>query len=127
MEVCRGRRFRAAFTIRVLMEAQVNIGQKFGDPELVSFYQRMADLEPGIVPAPSGEHESGCIALVGEKDAQMSAALECGTNYLLTLDRRRLIAPAVQLADLPLRGMTPGDFLKEPAGQSGPDEDCILS
>ena len=118
MEVCRGHRFRAALSIMVLAEARVNIVEKFGDAELVRFYQQLAGLEPEMVPLPLSERMAQCASLVGEKDAHvLAAALECGAAYLLTLDRRHLITPAVQSAGLSISVVTPGDFLKEVATQ----------
>ena len=117
MEVCRGRRFRAAISVRVLLEARVNIAEKFQEEELVRFYQQMAALDPEMVPPPSSETLVSCARLVGDKDAHvLAAALECDAGRLLTLDRRHLITPAVLSAGLPLKVMTPGEFLKELAG-----------
>ncbi len=118
MEVCRGRRFRAALSARVLLEARVNIAVKFGEAELVRFYQQLAGLDPDMAPPPPPERLARCASLVGEKDAHvLAAALECGAAYLLTLDRRHLITPAVQSAGLPVSVVTPGDFLREVATQ----------
>ena len=114
MEVCRGHRFHAVFTSRVLLEARVNIAEKFGEPELVRFYQQLAGLEAQTATPPSPGRMAQCVPLVGEKDAHVLAgALECSADYLLTLDRRHLITPGVQAAGLLLKVMTPGDFLKE--------------
>lgn len=119
MELCRGRRFRAAVTAKVLLEARVNIAEKFGEPELVRFYQQLAAMGPEMVQPPSPERVTECIPLVGEKDAHvLAAALECKAAYLLTLDRRHLITPAVGRAHLPLKVITPGDFLREIAAQT---------
>lgn len=113
MEVCRRRRFRAAFTGRVLLEARVNIAEKLGEPELLRFYQLVAGLDPEMVAPPSPERLTHSASLVGEKDAHvLAAALECGAGYLLTLDRRHLLTPAVQSAGLSVRVVTPGDFLR---------------
>ncbi len=118
IEVCRGRRFRAALTARVLLEARVNIAEKFGEPELLRFYQQVAGLDPEMAPPPSPERLAECVPLTTEKDAHvLAAALECGAAYLLTLDRRHLLTPVVQSARLPLKVVTPGDFLKERAGR----------
>lgn len=94
----------------------MNIAEKFGEPELLRFYQQLAGVEPEMVPPPSAEGVVRCAPLVGEKDAHvLAAALACGAAYLLTLDRRHLMTPAVQSAGLPLRVVTPGDFLGEVA------------
>ncbi|MFQ5814532.1 MAG: putative toxin-antitoxin system toxin component, PIN family [Anaerolineae bacterium] len=114
MEVCRGQRFRAALTARVLLEARVNIAEKFGEPELLRFYQQVAALAPEMVPLPSKERLAECVPLTTEKDAHvLAAALECKASYLLTLDRHHLLTPAVLAAGLSLSVMTPGDFLRE--------------
>jgi predicted nucleic acid-binding protein len=42
LEVCRGRRFRAALSTKVLLEAKVNIAEKFGETELLRFYRELA-------------------------------------------------------------------------------------
>lgn len=114
MEVCRGSKFRAALTVRIILEARVNIAEKFGEPELLRFYQQLAALGPEMVAPPPLEHVARCIPIVGEKDAHvLAAALECNAGYLLTLDRRHLLTPAVLSAGFAVKVMTPGDFLKQ--------------
>jgi len=114
LEVCRGSRFRAALSARVVLEARVNIAEKFGEAELVRFYQQLAGLEPEMVSPPPSERLAQGASLVGEKDSHvLAAALEGGAGYLLTLDRRHLITPAIQAAGLPVAVMAPGDFLKQ--------------
>lgn len=114
MEVCQGSKFRAALTVRIILEARVNIAEKFGEPELLRFYQQLAALEPEMVAPPPPEPVARCIPVVGEKDARvLAAALECNAGYLLTLDRRHLLTPAVLSAGFAVKVMTPGDFLKQ--------------
>ena len=113
IEVCQGRRFRAAITNKVLMEARINISEKFGERELVRFYQQLASLDPEMAPPPTADHIAECVPITTEKDAHvLAAALECKAAYLLTLDRHRLLSPEDLSAGLPVRVMTPGDFLK---------------
>jgi predicted nucleic acid-binding protein len=118
IEVCQGKRFRAAVTNLVLLEARTNIGKKFGEEELVRFYRQLAAMQPEIAPPPSPDRIKECVPLTTDKDAHvLAAALECSAGYLLTLDRRHLLTPAVQAAGLPLEVVTPGDFLKEIAAR----------
>ncbi|MEX2430306.1 MAG: PIN domain-containing protein [Dehalococcoidia bacterium] len=113
IEVCQGRRYKAVLTHLVLTEARVNIGEKFGEPELVRFYQQLANLEPEIAPPPPEFRIDECVPLTTDKDAHvLAAALECAADYLLTLDRRHLLNPVVLAAGLPVRVITPGDFLQ---------------
>lgn len=114
LEVCRGSKFKAALTVRIILEARVNIAEKFGEPELLVFYQQLAVLGPEMVAPPPFERMTRCVPFVGEKDAHvLAAALECGAGYLLTLDRRHLLTPAVLSSGLSVMVMAPGDFLKE--------------
>ena len=118
MEVCQGRRFRAAVTSTVLLEARNNIAEKFGEEELVRFYRQLAAMQPEMAPAPPASRIEECVPLTTEKDAHvLAAALECNAGYLLTLDRRHLLTPTVEAAGLPLRVMTPGDFLRQVVAQ----------
>ncbi|MDA1349333.1 MAG: PIN domain-containing protein [Chloroflexi bacterium] len=114
IEVCRGNRFRAAISTQVILEARVNVAAKFGEPELVRFYQQVASMNPEMASPPSSQRLAECSLLTSEKDAHvLAAALDCGAAYLLTLDRRHLITQAVLTAGLPLRAITPGDFLRQ--------------
>lgn len=119
LEVCGGRRFRGVVTTRVLLEARVNIADKFGAAELVRFYGQLAALEPEVVSAPSVASLAQAVALTSEKDAHvLAAALACGASVLLTLDRRHLLTPKVQSAGLPLQVAMPGEFLREVLSQA---------
>jgi predicted nucleic acid-binding protein len=69
-----------------------------------------------MIPPPSPERLARCAHFVGKKDAHvLAAALECGADYLLMLERRHLLTSAVQSVGLPIRMVTPGDFLREVA------------
>lgn len=114
IEACQGTRFRAVLTTVILLEARWNIAEKFGEREVIRFYQQLAAVSPEVRPPPSNERLEWCVPLTGRKDAHvLAAALECGSTYMLILDRRHLLTPAVASADLPLKVMTPGDFLVE--------------
>ena len=116
LEACQGGGFRAAVSELVLIEARVNIAEKFGETELVRFYRQLSGLDPEIVQTPSIERIQLCVSLTTEKDAHvLAAALDCGADYLLTLDRRHLLNERVLGAGLPVRPMTPGDFLQGPS------------
>ena len=118
MKACRGKTFKAVLTTTVLLEARWNIAEKFGETALVTFYQLLAALGPEMVPRPSRQYEDRCIPLTGPKDAHvLAAALACDAAYLLTLDRRHLITPTIEAAHLPIRVMTPGNFLRELVGR----------
>ena len=116
MEVCQGRRYRAALSTTVLLEARVNIAEKFEERELLRFYRQLAGLDPLMIGHPSREQLDQCTSLTGEKDAHvLAAALVSGAAFLLTLDRRHLLTPTIEAAGLPVKVMTPGDFLRQVA------------
>lgn len=114
LQVCAGRRYQGVVTARVLLEARVNIAEKFGAAELVRYYEQLASLEPEVVAPPSKVSVEQAASLTGEKDAHvLGAALVCGASALLTLDRRHFLNTVVCDAKLSVRGMTPGEFLAE--------------
>ncbi len=113
LQVCQGVRFRAAVTEKILTEARVNIAEKFGEAELLRFYQQLAALSPRIAGPPSDGHMRSCAPLTAAKDVHvLAAALSSGASCLLTLDRRHLLTPVVLSTGLPFKVMTPGDFLR---------------
>ena len=113
LEACGRGQLRGAVTARVLLEARVNISEKFDESELLRFYHQMAVLDPEMVPPPSEERLAKCVPLTTEKDAHvLAAAMDCGAAYLLTLDRRHLLTPVVREAVKSPDVVTPGDFLR---------------
>ena len=120
MEVCRGKIFRAVISVKVLLEARVNIAEKFGEEDLLRFYRQLVAVDPEIVPFPSPDTIARFAALVGDKDAHvLGAALDCGSVCLLTLDRRHLLTSTVRSAGLPYQVLTPGEYLQQIALRDG--------
>jgi predicted nucleic acid-binding protein len=114
IEVCKGRRFKAAVSIKVILEARVNIIEKFGEADLIRFYQQLAEMEPEIVQEPAPDVVERYAQITVRKDAHvLAAAVQSGAAYLLTLDRQHLINPKVQAAMSPLKIMPPGEFVEE--------------
>ena len=114
MDVCQGKRHRAALSTTVLLEARVNIAEKFGEGELLRFYRQLSALDARMIGHPTGDRLDQCSPLTGEKDAHvLAAALASGAVFLLTLDRRHLLTPTVEAAGLPVMVITPGDFLRQ--------------
>jgi predicted nucleic acid-binding protein len=114
IEICQGHLFKSAVTIEVLLETRVNIIEKFGEPELINFYKLLAALDPEMIPIPEPAKIEQYQALVVRKDLHvLAAALSCGVEYLITLDRRHFMTPIISAAGLPIKILTPGDFLKE--------------
>lgn len=110
LEICGGQHFRAAVSELVLLEARRAIITRLPEAALVRYYQALADANPRMVKVP--RPEARFASLVAEKDSHvLAAALGCQAAYLLSLDRKHLLTPELREATLPLRLMTPGEFI----------------
>jgi predicted nucleic acid-binding protein len=68
-----------------------------------------------ILPVPSGERLETYTSLIDAKDLHvLAAAVEGESDFLLTLDRRHILAAVerVKEAGLPIQILTPGDFIR---------------
>ncbi|MBI2171499.1 MAG: PIN domain-containing protein [Chloroflexi bacterium] len=121
LQVCQRQPYRAFVTELILLEARVNIAQKFTAKELARFYAQLAAASPEIGGPPSQELLARCAHIVAEKDAHvLAAAWACNAGYLLTLDRRHLLTTAVLAAGLPFMVATPGELLGAVVSKKGP-------
>jgi predicted nucleic acid-binding protein len=112
-EICQGNAYKAAVSVQVLLEARMNIAEKFGYAELIKYYHLLARLDPEMIPVPAKKTLDKYISLVADKDIHVLAtALEGCADYLVTLDKRHLLNPVILAAELKIKIMTPGDFLK---------------
>lgn len=113
LELCKRGRFHAVCTRLVLMEAERNIHRKLGEEALLRFYQNLVELNPLIEAPPTPEEIASCESIVGRKDAHvLAAALKSGAAILLTLDRRHFMTEKVHDAELELKIVVPGEFLR---------------
>ena len=83
---------------------------------MARFYTHLAELEWDILPVPSVEELSEYAALIDPKDLHVLAAAAVGASeFLLTLDRRHILAAAsaVEEAQIRMRILTPGDFIQQ--------------
>jgi len=114
LEVCRGKRFRAVTTRRVLLEAQRNIRKKFSEPEVIRFYREIASLDPEIAQPATEEELAKYAQLIERKGAHvLVAAIKCDASFLVTLDRKHFMTPQIGKANLPLSILTPGEFIRQ--------------
>ena len=97
----------------VLLEAESNIRAKLGDKALVRFYHTLGTLDIAMVRAPSATEVAAQARVIHPKDAHVLAAARKGSaDFLLTLDKKHFLSPAVLKASLPLVVTTPGEFLR---------------
>jgi predicted nucleic acid-binding protein len=113
LEVCRGARFAAVCSQRVLMEAQTNIRYKMPVEALARFYRLLAEQNPAITPAPSEEEETACEKVVAAKDAHVIAAAHAsGAAFLISLDRKHIVTQQTRTSVEPMLVLTPAEFIQ---------------
>ncbi|MBC8386505.1 MAG: PIN domain-containing protein [Actinobacteria bacterium] len=113
LEVCKGIRFSAATTRRILLEAQRNIRRKLSSEALIRFYKEIAKLNPEIIRPPTKERLSKYDDVIALKDRHvLVSALESKATFLITLDRKHFQTETIRQANLPIIIMTPKEFLE---------------
>ncbi|MEA3374631.1 MAG: PIN domain-containing protein [Chloroflexota bacterium] len=108
--------FTAQLTSLVVVEANHVLEKDFPPPSLARFYDYLAQIDWDVLPVPAGETLQKYAPLVDPKDLHvLAAAVEGQSEFLLTLDRKHILAAAeaVQKANLPIRILTPGDFIQQ--------------
>ena len=72
LDVFRGSRFRAVIARQVIGEVTRNIRVKFGDDELLRFYQLLVDVKPRIVGVPTEGSMDLSRPVTSDSDAPVS-------------------------------------------------------
>lgn len=105
----------------VLLEAERNVRKKLPHSALERFHQVLEGTPLHVTPAPTPEEIRLHERFIHEKDAPILAAAAAGRCvYLVTLDRRHFMTEKLRGTDLPLKILTPGDFLREILFKSQP-------
>jgi len=113
LEVCRGIRFSAVTTRKILLEAQRNIRKKLSSEAILRFYKEIANLNPEIIKPPAKERLSQYDDIIALKDQHvLASALEGKATFLITLDQKHFQTEAMRQANLPITIMTPKEFLE---------------
>ena len=113
LEVCRGIRFSAVTTRRILLEAQRNIRKKLSSEAILRFYKEIANLNPEIIRPPTEERLSKYNDIIAFKDRHvLASAMERKATFLITLDRKHFQTEAIRQSNLPITIMTPKEFLE---------------
>jgi predicted nucleic acid-binding protein len=113
LEVCRGLRFTAVTTRKILLEAQRNIRKKLSSEALLRFYKEIGNLNPEIIEPPTKEKISQYDDVIALKDRHvLVSALESKAIFLITLDCKHFKTEAIRQANLPITIMAPKEFLE---------------
>jgi len=109
IEACRRKIFKPVVTRVILKESEKNLQEK--NPEhLARFYKIIGQLPLEIQP-PALETKN-YENIIHPKDAPvLAAAIESKSNFLITLDKKHFKTPKIERANLPLKILTPKEFL----------------
>jgi len=93
LEACKLRGFTAQITFLITLEALHTLEREFPQRSLARFYTYLAQIDWEILPVPPEEKLHQYASLIDPKDAHvLAAAVEGGSEFLLTLDRRHILA-----------------------------------
>ena len=115
LAACKAGGFRAQTTVAVLPES-INALESFPGESLRCLYRMLVEIRWQFLPMPPAAVLSRYERYVAGKDVHvLAAAVEGGSQFLLTLDRRHLLAAsaAVKQSELPITVLRPGDFIQD--------------
>jgi len=97
----------------VLHEADRNLRKKSDPKSCKAFHRYLQQSKIVVVPPPEGRILLRVESHIHPKDVPvLAAAIESGSDFLITLDRRHFMTPKVQTNVQKPRILTPGDFLR---------------
>ena len=110
LAVCARGFLRAAVSHLVLGEAEGNILTNLPAPAWQRYQQQILTLPLLVAPIPTREECQATTPIAGGKDAHvLASARSVAAPFLIALDQR--LIQRVNEASLPLRALTPGDFI----------------
>jgi len=116
LEACKLGGFTAQSTFLVILEALHTLESDFPQRSQNRFTEFLAEINWELLSVPLEEELQKYAPLIDPKDLHvLAAAVEEGSEFLLTLDRKHILAAAeaVKKANLPIRILTPGDFIQQ--------------
>ncbi|MDD3629369.1 MAG: putative toxin-antitoxin system toxin component, PIN family [Actinomycetota bacterium] len=112
-KICSGLHFSAVVSRKILLEAQINIRKKLPSEALLRFYKELDRLNPEVIEPLTKENLNNYNNIISTKDRHVLAgAIESKAGFLITLDRKHFKTEAIRKANLPVKIMTPGEFLE---------------
>ncbi len=98
----------------VLHEADRNLRKKSDPKSCKAFHRYLQQNKIIVVPAPEEKTLNKVESLIHPKDVPvLAAAIESGSDFLLTLDRRHFLTSNLAANVRKPRILTPGDFLRQ--------------
>ena len=116
LDACKAGGFTAQLTFLIILEALHTLERNFPQRSLSRFYGYIVEVNWDILSVPSEDVLHKYAPFIHTKDLHvLAASVEAGSEFLLTLDRKHILAAAeaVEDANLPFRILTPGDFIQQ--------------
>jgi len=116
LEACRLGGFSAQSSFLVILEAFHTLKRNFPERSQGCLTAYLAAIDWELLPVPSEAELEKYAPLIDAKDLHvLASALGGASQFLLTLDRRHILAaaPAVRAAGLPIEILRPGDFIQQ--------------
>jgi predicted nucleic acid-binding protein len=116
LDACKMGGFAAQTSFLAILEALHSLEENSPQRSLDRFREYLVDVTWDLLPVPSAAILDRYASLVHLQDLHVLAAAAQGrSEFLLTLDRRHILAAVlpVQAAGLAIRILTPGDFIRE--------------
>ncbi len=114
LEACQKGKIKGILSRIILKEAEKNIVKKFGVEFLLKYYRWLGQTDLRVVKLPTEEEIKKYRSLIATKDVHVLAtAIKSKAEFLLTLDRKHFMTPKIKKAQLPIKILLPGNFLKK--------------
>lgn len=114
LKLAKRKRLQLVASRLVLREAERNLRAKGSRKAFQKFHKLFQPAKLRIVRTPPDSTLTRYEGVTHPKDIPvLAAAVEANVKYLVTLDRRHFLTPAVRSKAAPVHVLTPGDFLKE--------------
>ena len=116
LDACRAGGFSAQTTFLIILEAVHALERAFPQQSLTRFYEYLAEIHWEILSVPLKEDLQKYASVIDPKDLHvLAASVEAGSEFLVTLDRKHILAAATsaEMANLPIQILTPGDFIQQ--------------
>ena len=98
----------------VLREAERNLRKKATETALKDFHRFLQGTKLCVVPVPNEKISEPYEASLHPKDLPvLAAAISCGAEFLITLDRRHFMNPPLLAKLKKPKILTPGDFFRD--------------
>lgn len=116
LDACRMGGFVAQTSFLVILEALHSLEKDLPQRSLDRFHNYLVDVTWDLVPVPAQIVLERYTSLIHPDDLHvLAAAVEGGSEFLLTLDRIHILdaVESVQAAGLKIHILTPGEFIRE--------------